>query len=143
MSQGTDQPAYSPLPPPRKSSNTWIYFLAGLLLVVVGFPVICCGGCLLQSHWQFQQRAAKPDVVREKLKATPVVKEHIGDDVVLDVDYGASIHEQKVQGRDDVLVFTAQGSIGKGILVVTLTEDSRDLIGAVLQLPDGREFRFQ
>jgi hypothetical protein len=134
-------------PPPKKSSSLWIVLLVVALVgtpvaILIAIPLICCGGCMAIGSYGL--KAAGQQIAAE-IQNHPSVQEHLGGDLVLNVNFVATAAEQEKRGSDRYMVFDAQGSKGSGQVIVETQQGpgTETFRSAVLRIPDGREFQIK
>jgi hypothetical protein len=130
-----NEPAFGSAPPPKKSSAMmWILIILG---ISAGLVVVCCGGCTMLGMWGLNQGSAQ---IATELKDTPVVKEHLGDNLTMSMNFTATANEQQQKNDKDLVAFDASGSKGKGTIIVTTEQGGPNAVqSAKLRLPDGTE----
>jgi hypothetical protein len=136
----TNPYAASTPPTAPKKSNVLLYVLGGIGALFL----ILCIGCIATVIYG---GGAAMNLVGEQLKpslsADPVVQQHIGDIKTLSMDFGASTMEtqrSQEKGGPQRMVFTVEGSKGKGTITGTPLQGQNRLTNAELKMSTGETF---
>jgi hypothetical protein len=131
--------AFGSTPPPKKS-NFWLWLLGGLGLATV-LVCGCCGGL---SWWGISAgNNLITRVLREEVRDSPVVAEHLGEITSLNTNLVESGEAKRARGgTKNVLVIDAEGTKGTGKFIVEQSPSPQqgnffDRID--LRLPNGEE----
>src|SRR5689334_23277016 len=124
------------MPPKKKSGMGWILIL---ILVLLGLPLVCCGGCAVVTWFGYQQGIKQVAAEVEKL---PKVKEELGDGLTLTMNISATTEEAGKNppppGKPGLVVFDAKGSKGSGQVLMRQTPGDGKMHPEILRVP-GKE----
>lgn len=120
--------------PPRRSGNR---LLIGCLIAGVVGALVCCGGMFAMYRFGTTMMG---EVIRDEIRDSPTIVEHIGDIESLQMNIGATSEEVQnaPAGQGSPLVFDIVGSKGSGQVVVMQSGAAGTIVdSAILVLPDG------
>jgi hypothetical protein len=125
----------SPVSPPPKKSNAWLWILLGVggtLLLVCG----CCGGLFMFGFSQ----VGRPLMLQ--LNADPTSQQHLGTVTSAQLDFVASTKAtEQAGGGGNIMVFNVKGDKGSGVVRAHQAPGGGTLNNATLVLPSGEEIK--